>query len=230
MKTGPRSPILLNEEESKIELPNGTIVNTHVHFACLVAAIDYKAGKKLKKRLEDLERRANSTSASPEPEPRQDDDQDSDRRSTSRARRSPSLVRAGRNYGFPELSYDRVSPSCDEKAKSPYYYARQPSTPPQFSHSTYPIPESRSYASHQQAVTYQFQPMSPPELPMYGTYLSPGITAARQGETPPIKSEYFDEDFKSFSMTYAPATGSSMSSTQGYFDSKLNVMQPHHRR
>jgi hypothetical protein len=64
MRTGPRSPTWLSGEEFKTELPSETTVS-NTATAYLRTITDLLPGKKLKRRLEDLERRAGSSSASP---------------------------------------------------------------------------------------------------------------------------------------------------------------------
>lgn len=66
MKIGPRSPTLRNEEEFKIASLNGITVSIDLYFDRAITVSNSFVGKKLKKRLEDLERRAGSSSASPE--------------------------------------------------------------------------------------------------------------------------------------------------------------------
>jgi hypothetical protein len=67
MRTGPRSPTLLSGGESRTALPNAITVSSSIYSTLLLElkGLIFDVGKKLKRRLEDLEKRVESSSASP---------------------------------------------------------------------------------------------------------------------------------------------------------------------
>ncbi|CAI6240998.1 unnamed protein product [Periconia digitata] len=152
--------------------------------------------KKLKKRLEDLERRAASSSASPEPKPAQ----------LAASQRSPRQV-------FPpspassESDFRRTPEAPNHYAHEEHMFGRQytdrqlSTSPPPFSYSTYPAPETASYPlpyTTTAATPYHSVPTSiSPEMTTYAGYLPP-ISAAYPTTLPslsqPVKSEYYPED------------------------------------
>ncbi|KAL5389972.1 hypothetical protein DPSP01_002030 [Paraphaeosphaeria sporulosa] len=148
--------------------------------------------KKLKKRLEDLERRAASSSASPEQKP---------------AELQPTQPSARQAFPSPassESDFSRRTPemqSYEERGMFSHQYTdRQLSTsPPPFSYSAYPTPESAAYPVPYTttATPYHSIPTTiSPEMTTYA-YLPP-LSAAYPPTlpslAPPMKSEYYQED------------------------------------
>lgn len=118
-----------------------------------------------------------------------------------------------------------------------HQYTRQLSTsPPPYSYSTYPAPETAAYsmptpyaASH---VPYHSLPTTTtPEMPVYSTYLPP-LSSAYPTTLPslvqPIKNEYYDDnEISPFSVGYATMAGHEMPSTHHYYaDSNPHVKLP----
>lgn len=168
------------------------------------------AGKKLKKRLEDLERRAGSSSASPEQQPAELAKvdapqskaipiQDSRRNAT---RRTPDVM--AQQYLLPE---DRTMFSQQ--------YTRQLSTsPPPFTYASMPMTDS--YAFPTQANTYCSMPPTE-QQPMYSQYLPPMQQQYPAG-MPPKVDFYGDDDMSPFSMSYASIASVDVAAAQSYQD------------
>ncbi|KAF2208858.1 hypothetical protein CERZMDRAFT_48613 [Cercospora zeae-maydis SCOH1-5] len=160
--------------------------------------------KKLKKRLEDLERRAGSSSASPEqrheelPTVTAADDTTGQRSSVQRTR--SSHAQSSRNRTPDLLAQQYVLPSEDRSMFS-HQFTRQLSTsPPPFTvNAPLPPPESVSYSSFP---TYAAPNM---DLAMYPAYVAPTQAYAIQNMMqPPVKQEvYADDEVNPFSMSYA---------------------------
>ncbi|KAH7114357.1 hypothetical protein B0J11DRAFT_540782 [Dendryphion nanum] len=148
--------------------------------------------KKLKKRLEDLERRAASSSASPEQKP-------AELQQPLRSPRQefPSPASSESDYGrrTPEIQSQYIQPH-DERLFS-HQYTRQLSTsPPPFSYSTYPALDFPQAPYHSlpttttPEVTYG-APSLPPPAPLssaYPTYTLPSMVHY------PLKAEYPTHD------------------------------------
>ncbi|KAF2279448.1 uncharacterized protein EI97DRAFT_370660 [Westerdykella ornata] len=176
--------------------------------------------KKLKKRLEDLERRAASSSASPEQKP-----VDLQRPTRSPRPDFPSPASSESEYGrrTPDIHSHYVAPP-EERPMFSHQYTRQLSTsPPPFSYSTYPAPDTAAYsvpyaASH---APYHSIPTTTttPEMHAYPQYLPP-LSSAYPTPLPslvhPHKSEYYDEnDISPFGVGYATMAG-------------MEIPPPHH--
>ncbi|KAF2842460.1 hypothetical protein M501DRAFT_1013801 [Patellaria atrata CBS 101060] len=172
--------------------------------------------KKLKKRLEDLERRAASNSASPEQRPAELDH--SPHGSPDAAH---SIVEhADQSRRTPEGHHSHYISGHDERGMFSHQYTRQLSTsPPPFSYSTYPSTETPAYAPYQQHASYY---ASTPEVPVMTSYLPP-LSSPYHGSLPsmaPIKHEYYgEEEVSPFSMSYASMAGIDIPAANAYQDS-----------
>jgi hypothetical protein len=163
--------------------------------------------KKLKKRLEDLERRAASSSASPEQKP-------AELQQPSRSPRqefpSPASSESEYSRRTPEMQTHYVPPP-EERGMFSHQYTRQLSTsPPPFSYSTYPAPESAAYTvpyTTTHAPYHSIPTTMTPEMPSYAPYLPP-LSSAYPTTLPslvhPMKSEYYgEEEISPFGVGYA---------------------------
>lgn len=169
--------------------------------------------KKLKKRLEDLERRAASSSASPEQRPAELDRSSSQPReefSSSSSTESVDHQEYGRRT--PEIQ-NQYLPHHEERGMFSHQYTRQLSTsPPPFSYSTYPAPDTAAYAPYAQHAAYHTLPTTTtPDMPMYTPYLPP-LSSAYPTTLPslvhPMKGDFYAEDeISPFSMSYATMAG-----------------------
>ncbi|KAK5160153.1 hypothetical protein LTS14_002260 [Recurvomyces mirabilis] len=165
--------------------------------------------KKLKKRLEDLERRAGSSSASPEQRHEElaqleavTSDHQAIQPTTSRRRTTGDALRAH----TPEVvNQHYVLPSSDMFSQQ---YTRQMSTsPPPFTYAGAPSTSAMTYASYTQPTYCSSLPSTGSDMPIYSAYL-PSVD---QGYfSPPIKTEqglYFDDDTSPFAAGYAAISG-----------------------
>lgn len=174
--------------------------------------------KKLKKRLEDLERRAASSSASPEQKPAE----------LQQPHRSP-------RQEFPSPSSSESSytgPPADDRMFS-HQYTRQLSTsPPPFSvasYSTYPAPEAAAYTMpYTTNSPYHSIPTTlTPEMPSYH-YLPPPLSSpyptTLPSLVPSMKSEYYaEEDLSPFNVGYAAIGGMDIPPPHAYADSSAHT-------
>ncbi|KAF1817498.1 hypothetical protein P152DRAFT_445578 [Eremomyces bilateralis CBS 781.70] len=202
--------------------------------------------KKLKKRLEDLERRAASNSASPEQSHAELDMSNSQQGDDSYQRLSTSpLLGSDQLRQTPELSHQYLSSASDDGSMFSHQYSRQISTsPPPFSYSpghsgypasTYPVTtytvESLPYTSYS---TYPAIATSGSEVPLFAPYLG-GVTYASSlpamcFSTPPKHDLYPEEEINPFSMSYASLAGIDISTAHAYQGSNPQVrppIQPH---
>ncbi|RYN83766.1 hypothetical protein AA0119_g564 [Alternaria tenuissima] len=171
--------------------------------------------KKLKKRLEDLERRAASSSASPEQKPAE---LQPPQRSPRQEFPSPSSS---------ESSY--TTPPAEDRMFS-HQYTRQLSTspPPPFSvasySSAYPAPDAVAYSMPYSTSPYHTIPTTlTPEMPSY-TYLPPphssSYSTGLPSLVPSMKNEYYaDEDTSPFGVGYAAICGNDILPPHSYADS-----------
>jgi hypothetical protein len=186
--------------------------------------------KKLKKRLEDLERRAASSSASPEQKPAE-----LQRPTRSPRQNFPSPASSESEYGrrTPELQNHYVTPP-EERGMFSHQYTRQLSTsPPPFSYSTYPAPDTAAYsapyaASH--GPYHSIPTTTTPEMPVYAPYLPP-LSSAYPTTLPslvhPMKSEYYDDnEISPFGVGYATMAGQEISPPHYYSESDPHVKLP----
>lgn len=230
MKTGPRSRIWQNVAESKIVLRNETIVSfnllqtynadTPVIYTILEhlqtdGSCLHSIGKKLKRRLEDLERRA-ASSASPEQshaEPVPPKSASNKSRAKSRAMKSVDTKPHMSHAAPPErpASYDYYS-TPDERAMFAQQCTRQlsASPPPAFSYP--PLPTYDGYRpTYGQVPVYHTVPSSYHEMSFsaeYGDHVSsilPMVPSQAMGA--PRKPTYDEDIISPFSMSYASMAG-----------------------
>lgn len=179
--------------------------------------------KKLKKRLEDLERRAASNSASPEQKP------------VELARPSPQ--KRNNQLPTPESSVDSSDYSSfgsqtpeptqflsyDERSMFSQQYTRQLSTsPPPFAYSTYPS-EPLTYSSYSQQMPYSTLSSTCADMPLFPSPYLPPLSSSIPNTLPsmdyPVKQEpYMDSEINPFSLNYSMA-GIDISTAQSYTDS-----------
>jgi hypothetical protein len=193
-------------------------------------------GKKLKKRLEDLERRAASNSASPEQKPAElAAPSRDDARSKSTSPRKNSGIRR-HTPDVPQSSY--FSTQDERAAMFTHQYTRQLSTsPPPFSYSTYSSAEPTAYSYAQSSPNYGWATTGP-EMPSYptnylpplaSTYSLPSNEPAMKQQPPPHAQHpqppnyYGDEEVSPFSMSYASMAGIDIQQTHQYQDSNIHV-------
>ncbi|OSS45871.1 hypothetical protein B5807_09655 [Epicoccum nigrum] len=169
--------------------------------------------KKLKKRLEDLERRAASSSASPEQKP---------------AELQPPQTSPRQEFPSPSSSDSSYTTPPEDRMFS-HQYTRQLSTsPPPFSvasySSSYPAPDAVPYSMpYTTASPYHTIPTTlTPEMPTY-TYLPPPLSSAYPttlpGHLPSMKSEYYaEEDLSPFGVGYAAIGGIEIPPPHAYAD------------
>jgi hypothetical protein len=226
-RTGPRSPTLLNAGGYRIGLLNATIVSPRPQADIALRCLTVAPGKKLKKRLEDLERRAGSSSASPEqkheelaqPEPVSSNH--SAHASISRPRSTSNQAHRARTPDVVNQHY--VLPSSEMFSQQ---YTRQMSTsPPPFTYAGLPSTTAMSYGSYSQPATYCSLPTTTADMHMYPQY----VPAMDQNYiSPPIKSEqgfYFDDDTSPFAASYAAISGVDVSAPESY---PYVSTKPHH--
>ncbi|OCK83269.1 hypothetical protein K432DRAFT_379659 [Lepidopterella palustris CBS 459.81] len=189
--------------------------------------------KKLKKRLEDLERRAASSSASPEQRPAELDRSNSQPREEYPSPNSATDSGDHHDYGrrTPELQ-NQYLPHHEERAMFSHQYTRQLSTsPPPFSYSTYPPPDAAAYAPYAQHAAFHTLPTTTTaDLPIYSPYLPP-LSSAYPTTLPslvhPMKGDFYGEDeISPFSMSYATMAGIEIPATHSYQDSDVHVKLP----
>ena len=182
-----------------------------------------QSGKKLKKRLEDLERRAGSSSASPEQRheelavPETSSPEQSSESGSRRQRSSSNQLRRDRT---PEvLAQQYVLPS-DDRAMFSQQYTRQLSTsPPPFSYATVPSNDTTSYTNYAQTTQYYSMPGGRSDMALYPQYYPTYQHVVPSMTTPPIKQEYYNEDDMSpFSLSYASMAGIDVSASHSYQD------------
>ncbi|KAK7528854.1 uncharacterized protein IWZ02DRAFT_504995 [Phyllosticta citriasiana] len=180
--------------------------------------------KKLKKRLEDLERRAASNSASPEQKPAE--------LSQVQPREDPAPAKTEETHEYPRTA-EIPQPQYyahDDRGMFAYQNTRQISTsPPPFTYSAYPAPDAVSYASYSNT-PYHAIPATTAELQMPYTPYLPPISSSYAGALPsmvvPVKQEFYgEEEISPFSMNYATLTGIDIH-TNAYQDSNPHVKHP----
>lgn len=169
--------------------------------------------KKLKKRLEDLERRAASSSASPEQKP---------------AELQPPQTSPRQEFPSPASSDSSYTTPPEDRMFS-HQYTRQLSTsPPPFSvasySSTYPAPDAVAYSMpYTTNPPYHTIPTTlTPEMPSYA-YLPPPLSSTYPTTLPSLvpsmKSEYYaEEDLSPFGVGYAAIGGIEIPPPHAYAD------------
>ena len=189
------------------------------------------SGKKIKRRLEDLERRAGSSSASPEQShaelapiveskhikqengvKRQKSKQESSARSR---RRSPEPLYSPMKYDRSEVSYSR------DLSISP---------PPSYSY-PYSLPEPVVHTPYPQHAPFNTLPAPYPSYSGQPQYLPTTLPSMSQYELGPSKSNgYIEEDILGpYDTSYAPFGSIDLPMQQSYADSNAHVILPEYQ-
>lgn len=193
-------------------------------------------GKKLKRRLEDLERRAASSSASPEQSHEELDSSavESGDESRSHSKAAPVAVAEYDDQLSAGIYQNNAVSSHDERgAMFTQQCTRQlsASPPPAFSYSTYQYPEQQVYSSYPQHTAYSTLPAPYADFSYQQSYLPPipSTLPTMLPASPAVKRETLlgEEDMISpFSMSYASMAGMDIPTTQTYSDSSAQVSLP----
>lgn len=184
----------------------------------------------MKKRLEDLERRAASNSASPEQQPAELQKENSPRREQSVSAPITQEPSSYIHVPTPEHPHNGFLPIPDDRMFS-QQYTRQLSTspPPPFSYSVQS--ESFSYPTYTTAIPYAAV-SAPSDMGLY-TYSAPfsaPYPAALSGAEYPIKQEmYTENDLSSFNISYATIPSIDISADPAYPESIPQVNHPLYR-
>lgn len=207
-----------------------------IDHCLLLRELTLHSGKKLKKRLEDLEARARSSSGSPE----QSHEELAEPESAPEhaASISNQQQRSGSNHSrsdrTPETVHQQyVLPSEDRGMFSQQYTRQMSTSPPPFSYGGFHSAELASYSTYPPAQSFctmpgtsdmqYYPPYVPPTQQSY-QHIIPSMT------TPPIKQEYYqDDEMSPFSMSYATMAGVDVSAAQSYQDISAYVStKPHY--
>jgi len=177
-------------------------------------------GKKLKRRLEDLERRAGSSSASPPQmhvELEQPERSDNSRRyMRSPEQESASDLESTTRHNSPDLHYQYTPPlqSEEDPLFSHQRYGRELSrSPPQFTYHNYPAPDDILYPPFSQSQPYRTTTsrVEPYKTEPYSEYLAPIPTTlpSLMLYNHPVKQEGTPDDdtMSPFNMSYAVMAG-----------------------
>lgn len=197
-----------------------------------------RSGKKLKKRLEDLEKRAGSSSASPEqkheelPQPAKAPSAPASRgsrphRSSTSSSSQARAERGGGGGGREVVNQQFVLP-LDDRSMFAEQFTRQLSTsPPPFTDASIPKVDNLAYTTtaYSPAAAYCGLPAAHPMdvSALYPPYLSSHLPAsygshvAAAAATPSIKYEFYgEEEINPFNMSYASMAGVDLSSTAAH--------------
>lgn len=193
-RTGPRSQTLPSVGGYRTALPSVCPPAPHPRTSLVPNPPPGNYRKKLKKRLEDLERRAASSSASPEQKP-------AELQPTQPSARQafPSPASSESDFSSRRTPEMQVQGYEERGMFSHQYTDRQLSTsPPPFSYSAYPTPESAAYpVPYTTTAPYHSIPTTiSPEMTTYA-YLPPlsaPYSTTLPSLAPPMKSEYYQED------------------------------------
>jgi len=178
---------------------------------------DIQIGKKLKRRLEDLERRAGSSSASPPQMHAELQQPNRGNENTQQYKRSPEIV-----YRQPSprmLPSQYTPPMEDNEIMFSHGYEREGSrTPPLFAYHTYPAPEDIVYPPYPQSQSYR-----PVSTGGEYDYLAPvPVTLPSMMHFhEAIKRE--DDTMSPFNMSYQGLPAIDIHSQHGYEDSNPHV-------
>lgn len=198
---------------------------------------DGLTGKKLKRRLEDLERRAASASASPEQSHAELDYPTSghcEEVNTEKRLRVTSSKAEYSRQRSQEPPTHHYLPMHDDRGMFSQQYTRQlsASPPPSFSFSSYPIPDAVMYAPYPQHTAYHTMPASHSDLATRGQYLPPlpsNLPSMMPLHHGSIKHEslFADDDMMSpFGINFTSVAGIDISTAQSYEDSNAHVEYP----
>ncbi|KAJ9196826.1 hypothetical protein DTO166G4_664 [Paecilomyces variotii] len=173
--------------------------------------------KKLKRRLEDLERRAASASASPEQSHEELDQSKTEQTEASRPQDNRTHVQSHgeANWSSTHGQHDDNYYSHEERSSLfTQRCTRQLSTspPPVLSYPPYPYPETYGQATYPQQSVYHSMPGPYGDISMHGQYLEPlpSTLPAMAPATPPAKRRpaFAEDDVLSpFSVSYATMAG-----------------------
>lgn len=245
MRTGRRYQISLSDAEFRIGLLNGIIVSSlstpTPGRARYDSGIDScSTGKKIKRRLEDLERRAGSSSASPEQshtelvtpvQPR--------RKAEDGVKRQKSKNEKTQHHQYvsqkrPSASYPTTKD--DRSSLFNRQYSREVSaSPPPSANYSYPLPEPVIHTPYPQHAPLYTRPPPFPDFPGQQLYLPPlpvTLPSMSSYELGPAKNEclFDDEDMLNPSyMGYSPLASMDIPTAQSYQDSNVHVNHPEHR-
>ena len=207
---------------------------------------DSLSGKKIKRRLEDLERRAGSSSASPEQQhaelatvnqirPREDE---AARKRRMKAQQQQHQQQQTSASGPMRNSSNHSTPSSSAREDASSMFSRQytrqlsASPPPAFTYSSYPMPEPPPiHAPYPQHAPFHSLPAPYTDYQNQSLYLPPlPVTLPSMASyESPIKAEtQFSEDdmISHFNMSYASMGGMEVPTTQSYADSNAYVNHP----
>jgi hypothetical protein len=166
--------------------------------------------KKLKRRLEDLERRAGSSSASP-PQMHAELQQQERQNEIQHYKRSPEIVH---RQPSPRLLPNQYTPPMEDNLMFSNQYDREGSrTPPLFSYHTYPAPEEIVYPPYP---SQPYRPMST-SADQYPDYLAPVTLPSMMHFHEAIKRE--DGTINPFNMSYPGLPAIDIHGSKGYDDS-----------
>ena len=186
--------------------------------------------KKLKRRLEDLERRAASTSASPEQTPRELPAMISDISNKSRRSSNPPLLKS---EGHQQLAARRLSSERTTQhdhgsstgPHSPGPLTRSPS--PSLTFATYPPADTSFYSTISQPPTHHSVPAHYGDYPYTYSYsqpYAPTLPPMLPSNGTKHETIFGEEEMLSpFSMNYASMAGMEVPSTQDYWSTALHV-------
>ena len=175
-----------------------------------LAGTDRSIGKKLKKRLEDLERRAGSSSASPEQKheelPHKATTPSSLSLSSASQRQRSTSSHIRRDHTPEILAQQYVLPSEDRGMFSQQFTRQLSTSPPPFSYPSIPQPDSSTYSTYPPVASFCSLPSNGTDIPLYPHYahaLSQAY-AVPSMTSPPVKQEFYgDDEINPFSMSYA---------------------------
>ncbi|KAJ9651864.1 hypothetical protein H2201_009254, partial [Coniosporium apollinis] len=161
--------------------------------------------KKLKKRLEDLERRVASSSASPEQTPAELDRSHSQSRDAAREYSAETPVIPDQGQQTPELCYSQYSGVNGDRSTFVQQYPRQTSpSPPLFSYATHPAADATTYSPFPWDSSYQSLPATAPEYSVLSSEYSANFLGTMHALKP---GKYVGEEMSPFSMSYASMAG-----------------------
>lgn len=216
---------------------NATTVSSTPVYEPPTQCAEQCIGKKLKRRLEDLERRAASASASPEQSHEEIEQSNSEHseetRSQSQVTASSTHSETDRSISTDLLPNDGLPSNDDRGAMFSHQCTRQlsASPPPVFSYASYPFPEPHIYTPYPQHTAYHTMPAPYADLSMQNQYLPPlpSTLPTMMSSSASMKREsmFIEDDILSpFSMSYASMAGIDIPTTQSYQDSNAQVKFP----
>ncbi|KAI4245406.1 MAG: hypothetical protein L6R40_002466, partial [Gallowayella cf. fulva] len=244
MKIGPRFQILLRDVEFRIELPRGITVRllvlrlAYAKQRGIIQVADKETGRKIKSRLEDLERRASSPEGSPE-------HVHTDLAPQQRVgQRSEGSVKRPRSKSNKASAPDRKPSSRHPARQHPHddvdeyssLFHLQPmrdlstSPTPQLSY-PYAHAESIGPVPYVQSSSFQHLPASFPEYSSQSYYLPPlptTLPSMPSYDLEPMKPDtHFEDDgmlgHMNHHIPYGPYGGLEIPQAQSYQDANVHV-------